>query len=200
MINIIVLDLTKINNVNLSFYADKKATLPFCFSGPSLRSRLGDIHLNLSETIALSVVGWRWRLVPEAQPGQTVVVQTAVVDYKDQNWSCVTSPRAALGSEEAVHPTTISTDHWTAAKAQKMSNGADSAAKHKLPPVSESTPHFEVMECGLRALTTMDPQLCHRISVTLVTKPDPFLCLTCSSIFFIVEDVAFLFQAQLNYD
>ena len=80
-----------------------------------------------------------------------------------------------------------------------MSNGADSAAKHKLPPVSESTPHFEVMECGLRALTTMDPQLCHRISVTLVTKPDLCLCLTCSSIFFIVEDVAFLFQAQLNY-
>ena len=81
-----------------------------------------------------------------------------------------------------------------------MSNGADSAAKHKLPPVSESTPHFEVMECGLRALTTMDPQLCHRISVTLMTKPDLCLCLTCSSIFFIVEDVAFLFQAQLNYD
>ena len=26
VINIIVLDLTKINNVNLSFYADKKAT------------------------------------------------------------------------------------------------------------------------------------------------------------------------------
>ena len=45
------------------------------------------------------------------RPGQTLVVQTAVVDYKDQNWSCVTSPRAALGSEEAVHPTTISTDH-----------------------------------------------------------------------------------------
>ena len=81
-----------------------------------------------------------------------------------------------------------------------MSNGADSAAKHKLPPVSESTPQFEVMECGLRALTTMDPQLCHRISVTLMTKPDPCLCLTCSSIFFIVEDVAFLFEAQLNYD
>ena len=75
-----------------------------------------------------------------------------------------------------------------------MSNGADSAAKHKLPPVSESTPHFEVMECGLRALTTMNPQLCHRISVTLVTKPDQCLCLTCSSIFFIVEDVAFLFK------
>ena len=59
----------------------------------------------LSETIALSVVGWRWRLAPEAQAGQTVEVQTAVVDYKDQNWSCVTSLRAALGSEEAVHPT-----------------------------------------------------------------------------------------------
>ena len=42
-----------------------------------------------------------------------------------------------------------------------MSNGADSAAKHKLPPASESTPHFEVMECDLRALTTMDLQLCH---------------------------------------
>ena len=105
VINIIILDLTKIKNVHLSFYVGKKATLPFCFSGPSLRSRLGDIHLNLSETIALSVVGWRWRLAPEAQAGQTVEVQTAVVDYKDQNWSCVTSPRAALGSEEAVHPT-----------------------------------------------------------------------------------------------
>ena len=43
-----------------------------------------------------------------------------------------------------------------------MSNGADSAAKHKLPPASESTPQFEVMECDyLRALTTMDLQLCH---------------------------------------
>ena len=90
--------------------------------------------------------------------------------------------------------TTISTDHWTAGKAQKMSNGADSAAKHKLPPASESTPQFEIMECDLRALTTMDLQLCHRISVTSMTKPDPCLWSTCPSIFFIVGDVAFLFQ------
>ena len=202
VINIIVLDLTKINNVHLSFYVGKKATLPFCFSGPSLRSRLGDIHLN-SQWDNCAVSGWMTMAPCARGPGWADCggadgggrLQRPELVLCDFSARCT---RERGGS--APNRTTISTDHWTAGKAQKMSNGADSAAKHKLPPASESTPQFEVMECDLRALTTMDLQLCHRISVTLMTKPDPCLWSTCPSIFFIVGDVAFLFQAQLNYD
>lgn len=87
--------------------------------------RRGDIHL-WNETIALSVVGWRWRLLPEAGTDSSADGGGRVADYKAWNWSCVSAAaRRGAAQQHCTQPSPPITELLPSAK---MSNGAAAAA------------------------------------------------------------------------
>ena len=152
--------------------------------------RRGDVHL-WNETIALSVVGWRWRLLPRARTDSSA--DGAVADYKAQNWSCVSATqRGLLGRQAGTAPNHRhrSLNWCQAQKTVLQQNLVQDTHYHWLWPGSNFQRGHKTMS---RNTTSLPLHLCQAIYHLCQNE----LILSCWELFLIFPSMALRRESQL---